>query len=97
MTESANGSSRFDEPADDRPATMPPGGVAPGSGDAALAAAAERAASTREKNIADLDPLPVAADTANVRQGPELNPVCLGLLPLVGRVARHRTVWERST
>src|SRR6185312_6191805 len=79
MTESDNGSSRFDEPADDRAAT-----VAPGSGDAALAAAADRAASTREKNVADLDPLPIPADTANVRQGPELNPACLSLLPLVG-------------
>ena len=68
----------------DRPRKAPTRLAWPGSGDAALAAAAERAASTREKNIADLDPLPIPADTANVRQGPELNPACLSLLPLVG-------------
>jgi hypothetical protein len=28
--------------------------------------------------------LPIPADTANVRQGPGLNPACLSLLPLVG-------------
>ena len=91
MTGSENGSSRFDELADGRPAAdgQPgadgqPSPVAPASGDAALAAAAERATSTREKNITDLEPLPIPADTANVRQGPELNPACLSLLPLVG-------------
>jgi hypothetical protein len=55
-----------------------------GSGDAAVAAAAERAESTREKNVDSIPPLPVPADTANVRQGPELHPDCLALLPLVG-------------
>jgi hypothetical protein len=55
-----------------------------GSGDAAVAAAAERAESTREVNLGDLPPLPIPADTANVRQGPELHPDCLSLLPLVG-------------
>ena len=83
MTEGDGGGPRFDERAGGQPAGDLPT-VAQGSGDAALAAAAERAISTREKNLTDLDPLPIPADTANVRQGPELNPACLSLLPLVG-------------
>ena len=58
--------------------------VVRGSGDAAVAAAEERANVTREFNIGTTDPLPIPADTANVRQGPELNSACLSLLPLVG-------------
>lgn len=54
------------------------------SGDAAIAAAAERATGTREKNIDSVAPLPIPADTANVRLGPEINAACLSLLPLVG-------------
>lgn len=54
------------------------------SGEAAVAAAAERAAGTRGMNLDSLPPLPIPADTANVRQGPELNDACLPLLPLVG-------------
>ena len=56
----------------------------PGSGDAAVAAAQERAEGTRGLNLTDLPELPVAADTANVRLGPEINSACLSLLPLVG-------------
>ncbi|WP_084614594.1 FABP family protein [Nakamurella lactea] len=73
-----------------RSGVVPPGdqegrsGVVPGSGDAAVAAAAARAASTRERNIADAPELPIPADTANVRLGPEIHPDCLSLLPLVG-------------
>jgi hypothetical protein len=55
-----------------------------GSGDAAVAAAAERAGGTRDKNIGDVPELPIPADTANLRLGPEIHPDCLSLLPLVG-------------
>jgi hypothetical protein len=65
---------------DDAPVESP----ARGSGDAAVAAAAERSVGTRDLNAADLPPLPVPEDTANVRLGPEINPACLSLLPLVG-------------
>lgn len=55
-----------------------------GSGDAALAAADQRAEGTRGLNLADVEPLPIPADTANLRLGPELHRACLPLLPLVG-------------
>jgi hypothetical protein len=55
-----------------------------GSGNAALAAAAERARITGGRNIADVPPLPIPPDTANVRSGPEVHPACLSLLPLIG-------------
>jgi len=55
-----------------------------GSGDAAVAAAQERAAHTRALNIDSVPALPIPADTANVRLGPEINHACLSLLPLVG-------------
>lgn len=54
------------------------------SGDEALRAAAQRAQHTRTRNIDDFTDLPVPPDTANLREGPELHPDCLGLLPLVG-------------
>ncbi|SFA74945.1 protein of unknown function [Amycolatopsis marina] len=54
------------------------------SGDDAIAAAAARAESTRERNIPQLDDLPIPGDTANLRQGENLNDACLALLPLVG-------------
>ena len=56
----------------------------PSAGDRALAAAAERAERTRAANVPQLDGLPVPGDTANLRQGPDLNPALLSLLPLVG-------------
>lgn len=56
----------------------------PSAGDRALAAAAERAELTRAANVPQLDGLPVPGDTANLRQGPDLNPALLSLLPLVG-------------
>lgn len=56
----------------------------PRSGDEAVAAAAERAETTRERNIPQFEELPVPGDTANLREGPELNDACLALLPLVG-------------
>lgn len=58
--------------------------IEPSSGDAALQAADERAATTRDLNIGDAPELPIPADTANLRLGPNLNDACLALLPLVG-------------
>lgn len=54
------------------------------SGDDAIAAAAARAETTRERNIPQLDDLPIPGDTANLREGQNLNDACLALLPLVG-------------
>ncbi|MDQ5856589.1 MAG: FABP family protein [Actinomycetota bacterium] len=54
------------------------------SGDQALRSAAERAQSTGGRNLPDFTDLPIAADTANLREGPELHPNCLALLPLIG-------------
>ena len=68
--------------ADSADDSAPAGGLA--SGTAAVAAAQERAASTRDRNIGDVPELPVPADTANVRLGPEVHPACLSLLPLIG-------------
>ncbi|OBI49235.1 FABP family protein [Mycobacterium sp. E796] len=58
--------------------------VSGGSGDRAVAAAAERAKVTAARNIPGFDDLPVPADTANLRQGANLNDALLALLPLVG-------------
>ena len=69
-------SSAPERPGADRAATT--------SGDAALAAAAVRAEVTRGLNVPQLPGLPVPDDTANLRQGPDLNPALLSLLPLVG-------------
>ncbi|MEO6793016.1 MAG: FABP family protein [Mycobacterium sp.] len=61
--------------------------VIPGSGDRAVAAAAERAQQTAARNIpvfptsADL---PLPSDTANLRDGANLHDALLALLPLVG-------------
>jgi hypothetical protein len=54
-----------------------------GSGDRAVAAAAERAKLTAGRNIPVVEGLPVA-DTANLRQGANLHDALLALLPLVG-------------
>ncbi|PPK67798.1 FABP family protein [Actinokineospora auranticolor] len=56
----------------------------PGSGDAAIQAAEKRAEATRHRNVPQFDDLPIPADTANLREGPNLNDACLALLPLVG-------------
>jgi len=53
-------------------------------GDGALAAAAERARVTAARNIPAFDDLPLPADTANLREGANLNDALLALLPLVG-------------
>ncbi len=54
-----------------------------GSGDRAVAAAAERAKETGGRNIPVFADLPVA-DTANLREGANLSDALLALLPLVG-------------
>ena len=56
----------------------------PGSGDRALAAAAERAKTTASRNIPVFDDLPLPVDTANLREGANLDDALLALLPLVG-------------
>lgn len=50
----------------------------------AIRAAEERAEGTRDRNLPDFADLPVPADTANLREGPDLHFDCLPLLPLVG-------------
>ncbi|MGV0698278.1 FABP family protein [Mycolicibacter algericus] len=55
----------------------------PGSGDRAIAAAAERGARTAARNIPVFEDLPVS-DTANLREGADLHDALLALLPLVG-------------
>lgn len=59
------------------------GPVIPGSGDRAVAAAAERAKATAARNIPVFGDLPVT-DTANLREGADLHDALLALLPLVG-------------
>ncbi len=71
------------------PDIVPPPGHSPatpipGSGDAAIVAAEIRAEATRALDIADVPPLPIPADTANVRARPGLHPDCQPLLPLLG-------------
>src|ERR1700742_2902759 len=56
----------------------------PGSADRAVAAAAERAKLTAARNLPVFDDLPIPADTANLREGANLNDALLALLPLVG-------------
>lgn len=50
----------------------------------AIGRAEERAKETGQRNIANLPGLPLPDDTANLRQGPDLHPGLLGLLPMVG-------------
>lgn len=59
-------------------------GPVPGSGDAAVRAAAERAATTRTRNLPRWEDLPIPNDTANLRDGADLNDRLLALLPLIG-------------
>ena len=54
-----------------------------GTGDRAVAAAAERAKLTARRNIPVFDDLPVS-DTANLRHGADFHDALLALLPLVG-------------
>ncbi|WP_255450379.1 FABP family protein [Skermania sp. ID1734] len=55
-----------------------------GSGNEAVSAAAERAETTRSRNIPSLPDLPMPDDTANLREGPDLDSALLALLPMVG-------------
>ncbi|KWX24710.1 MULTISPECIES: FABP family protein [Mycolicibacterium] len=64
--------------------TSPEDGPELGSGDRAVAAAAERAKATGARNIPVFGDLPLPADTANLRDGVGLNDALLALLPLVG-------------
>ncbi|KAB1502999.1 FABP family protein [Corynebacterium sp. 320] len=52
--------------------------------DAALDRAAEAAKNTADKNVPDFGDLPIPADTANLRLGPNLHDGLLALLPLIG-------------
>ena len=70
--------------------------VVRGSGDAAVAAAEQRAEATARRNIDDDDDLPFPGDTANLRTGPELHPLCQPLLPLMG-VWRGEGEWSYPT
>ncbi len=70
--------------------------VVRGSGDAAVAAAEQRAEATARRTISDDDDLPIPGDTANLRTGPELHPLCQPLLPLVG-VWRGEGEWSYPT
>ncbi|MFC3454759.1 FABP family protein [Amycolatopsis speibonae] len=54
------------------------------SGDEAIQAAEKRAEETRERNLPQFDDMPIPGDTANLREGPNLDDACLALLPLVG-------------
>src|SRR5699024_8240455 len=86
----AHGDQRVARPVTDDPATpADPGPQQPpehGSGNRAVDAAAERADATGAdlRNVPNLAGLPVPDDTANLREGPDLHPALLGLLPLVG-------------
>jgi THAP4-like, heme-binding beta-barrel domain len=60
------------------------GARVPGSGDEAVAAAAERAKVTSGRNVPAFDDLPLPTDTANLRVGVNLSDALLALLPLVG-------------
>lgn len=64
--------------------TSEEGSAFAGSGDRAVAAAAERAKITAARNIPVFEDLPLPADTANLREGVNLNDALLALLPLVG-------------
>lgn len=54
------------------------------SGDEAVAAAAARARETAARNIPAFGDLPLPSDTANLREGADLDDALLALLPLVG-------------
>lgn len=82
--EQPNQPSNFpDTPAD---AAAAAASTPPLSGNDAVNLASEQSKSTAHRNIPPLDlgPLPIADDTANLRQGPSLHDALLALLPLVG-------------
>ena len=67
----------------DHDSSATPDSAAPGSGDRAVAAAAQRAKETAVRNIPGFEDIPVV-DTANLRHGADLHDALLALLPLVG-------------
>ena len=46
--------------------------------------AANAAPDAPRRNRPRFDDLPIPDDTANLREGPDLHPLCTGLLPLIG-------------
>lgn len=79
-------------PASDTPADAAAAGQQPNvnlTGDDAVARAAEQWKGTSARNIPGLGELPIADDTANLREGPSLHDGLLALLPLIG-------VWRGS-
>jgi hypothetical protein len=64
--------------------TSDKGPLPDGSGDRAVAAAAQRAKATAARNIPVFSDLPAPPDTANLREGANLSDALLALLPLVG-------------
>lgn len=54
------------------------------SGNEAIERAASIAAETAERNLPEWGDLPLPSDTANLRQGADLHPGLLALLPMVG-------------
>lgn len=56
----------------------------PLDGGSTVPVAPNAAADASRRNRPRFDDLPVPDDTANLREGPDLNDQCLGLLPLVG-------------
>jgi len=53
-------------------------------GGSTVPTAANPAPDAPHRNRPRFDDLPVPDDTANLREGPDLHPLCTGLLPLVG-------------
>jgi hypothetical protein len=56
----------------------------PGEGGGTVPPVAAAAPDAPRRNRPRWDDLPVPDDTANLREGPDLHPLCTGLLPLVG-------------
>lgn len=71
-------------PAFHRIVTAPTAGDPPGGRGTSQAESPRQAESPAHRNLPELPGLPLPADTANLRQGPELHPNLLALLPLVG-------------
>jgi hypothetical protein len=61
-----------------------------------VAAAERRAEDTAGRNLGDDEDLPIPAETANLRSGPALHPLCRPLLPLIG-VWRGEGEWSYPT
>ncbi|GGC73487.1 FABP family protein [Hoyosella rhizosphaerae] len=73
-----------DTPKFGAPDSEPDTGSTAISGNAAVEAAARRAQETAVRNVPQLEGIPLPADTANLREGENLNDALLALIPLVG-------------